>query len=188
MDPVELLLHPVRLRIVHAMNGGRILTTADLCALLPDVSKATVYRHVGLLAEGGLLAVEGEQRVRGAVERRYRLESARAVVDADRAASMALEDYRRAFAVAMAALLSEFGTYLDRDGADPVSDLVGFRQHAIWLSPRELAEMIGELRAVLVPRLANAPTPERTRHLVSPILFPAEEPPARADGPGRRPA
>lgn len=126
MEPVELLLHPVRLRIVHAMSGGRILTTADLCALLPDVSKATVYRHVGLLANGGLLAVEGEQRVRGAVERRYRLEQARAVVGADRTAAMSKEDYRNAFAVAMAALLAEFGAYLDRDGADPVADLAGF--------------------------------------------------------------
>ena len=31
--------HPVRLRIVHAMRG-RTLTTAQLCARLPDVSKA----------------------------------------------------------------------------------------------------------------------------------------------------
>jgi hypothetical protein len=31
MDTVELLLHPVRLRIVHAMSGGRVLTTAALC-------------------------------------------------------------------------------------------------------------------------------------------------------------
>nr|BFD80605.1 hypothetical protein StreXyl84_00060 [Streptomyces sp. Xyl84] len=82
MDTVELLLHPVRMRIVHAMHDGRTRTTTELCALLPDVSKATVYRHVGLLADGGLLAVEGEQRVRGSVERRYQLHRDRAVIDA----------------------------------------------------------------------------------------------------------
>jgi hypothetical protein len=32
----------------------------------------------------------------------------------------------------MAALLAEFETYLSRDGADPVADLVGIRQHALW--------------------------------------------------------
>src|SRR6185312_13615775 len=73
MDPVELLLHPVRLRIVHALSGGRTVTTAQLCARMPDVSQATVYRHVGLLTDAGILEVAGEQRVRGFVERSYRL-------------------------------------------------------------------------------------------------------------------
>ncbi|MGW7573410.1 helix-turn-helix domain-containing protein [Streptomyces sp. NPDC054765] len=181
METVDLLLHPVRLRIVHALSGGRSLTTSQLCALLPDVSKATVYRHVGLLADGGLLEVVDEQRVRGAVERRYRLRRERAVIDAETAASVSPEDHRRGFAVAVATLLAEFHAYLDRDGADPAADLVGYRQHALWLSPDELAGLIGEMRDVLVSRMANEPSPGRTRYLLSPILFPAEEPPA-ADG------
>ena len=32
MDSLDLLAHPIRLRIVHAMGGGRLLTTAQLCA------------------------------------------------------------------------------------------------------------------------------------------------------------
>lgn len=171
---MELLIHPVRLRIVHAMSGGRNLTTSQLCARLPDVSKATVYRQVSLLADGGVLEVEGEQRVRGAVERRYRLRRERAVIDADTAASASPDDHRRAFAVAMATLIAEFNAYLDRDDADPAADSVGYRQHSLWLSPEELVEMIGELREAIVPRLHNEPAPGRTRHLLSPILFPVE--------------
>ncbi|MFI0214253.1 helix-turn-helix domain-containing protein [Streptomyces lydicus] len=177
MDTVDLLLHPVRLRIVHALYGGRTLTTSQVCGLLSDVSKATVYRHVGLLAEAGVLEVAGEQRVRGAVERRYRLQPSRAVIDAETAASVSLEDHRRAFAVAMTTLLAEFNAYLDRDGADPVADMVGYRQHAVWLSEDERAELIEEMRAVLVSRMGNGPSPRRTRHLLSPVLFPAEQPP-----------
>jgi hypothetical protein len=52
---------------------------------------------------------------------------------------------------------------------------LGYRQHAVWLSPDELMAMIGELREVIAPRLANEPSPERGRHLLSPILFPAED-------------
>jgi DNA-binding transcriptional ArsR family regulator len=172
MDTVDLLLHPVRLRIVHAMSGDRTLTTSELCALLPDVSKATVYRQVGLLAEGGLLDVDGEHRVRGAVERRYRLHRERAVIDASTAASATTADHRRVFAVAMATLMAEFGAYLDRD-PDPAADQVGYRQHAIWLSEDERAELIEGLREVIVTKLRNGPGPGRTRHLISPILFPS---------------
>src|SRR5438128_445211 len=61
------------------MRGGRTLTTARLCALLPDVSKAMVYRHVDLLAAGGILEVVDERRVRGAAERHCRSTAAAAV-------------------------------------------------------------------------------------------------------------
>ncbi|GGJ70534.1 hypothetical protein GCM10010121_096450 [Streptomyces brasiliensis] len=38
MDSLDLLAHPIRLRIVHAMGGGRLLTTAQLCARIPEAS------------------------------------------------------------------------------------------------------------------------------------------------------
>ncbi len=62
MNTLDLILHPVRLRIVHAMSGGRTRTTSELCTSLPDVPRTTLYRHVGLLAEAGVLEVVGEQR------------------------------------------------------------------------------------------------------------------------------
>ncbi|MEU4525385.1 helix-turn-helix domain-containing protein [Amycolatopsis sp. NPDC024027] len=181
MDTLELLGHPVRLRIVHAMRGGRTLTTAELGALLPNVSKAMVYRHVDLLAAGGVLEVADERRVRGAVERHYRLRRDRASVDPGTAASMSPDDHRRGFAVALAALVAEFNAYLDRDDADPRVDPVGYQQHAVWLDRDELAALVGELRAAILPRLANPAAPGRARYLLSPILFPSE-PPATESG------
>ena len=178
MDTLDLLLHPVRLRIVHAMSGGRTRTTSDLCARLPDVPKTTVYRHVGLLAEAGVLEVADELRVHGAVERHYRLRRERTEIDADAAASMSLDDHRHGFAAAMAVLLAEFNAYLDRDGADPAADSVGYRQGVLWLSPDERAELIDAVRDVLMSRGRNNPTPDRSPHLLSMIFFPAEEPPA----------
>ncbi len=166
---MELLAHPVRMRIVHALRG-RELTTGQLCELLPDVSKAMVYRHVEALAAGEVLEVASERRVRGAVERTYRLHNA--TIDTE---DLTVDDYRRGFDLALATLLTEFTAYLNRDGVDPTADLVGFRQHAVWLSREELTDFITELRQVIVPRLAQEPTADRSRYLLSPILFPAEE-------------
>lgn len=176
MDTPDLLLHPVRLRIVHAMSGGRVRTTSDLCAHLADVPKTTVYRHVGLLAEAGVLEVAGEQRVHGAVERRYRLHRDRAVIGRDPAASMSLEDHRQVFAAAMATLLAEFNSYLDQDRADPAADMAGYIQLPLWLSRDELAGLIREVRRALLARRDNEATPDRRPYLVSPILFPLTEP------------
>src|SRR5215831_1697445 len=61
----DLLLHPVRLRILQTFLGDRTLTTSDLQAELPDVPPASLYRHVGKLVDAGVLAVVSERRVRG---------------------------------------------------------------------------------------------------------------------------
>ncbi|SOE15046.1 Helix-turn-helix domain-containing protein [Streptomyces sp. 2323.1] len=184
MDATDLLLHPVRLRVVHALSGGRVLTTAQLCKRMPEVGKVTVYRHVALLAEGGFLEVAEEQRVRGAVERHYRLRQDRPVVDAEAAAAMSLDDHRRGFAAAMAVLIAEFNAYLDRDGAAPIADAVSYRQGTLWLSPDELAEMNHKLLAILGPLLANQPEPGRAPYLLSRIFFPSEQAPSDEERPG----
>jgi len=181
MDTVELVAHPVRLRIIHAMRGGRTLTTSGLCVLLPGVSKATLYRHIDVLAAAGILEIASEQRVRGAVERRYRLSQDRASVSPETFKEVSREGHRRAFAAAMAALLAEFNAYLDHDDADPPADRVGYQQRGVWLTPDELLGMITGLQHAIAPLLDNPATPDRTRYLVSPILFPAEKP-ARKSG------
>jgi DNA-binding transcriptional ArsR family regulator len=175
VDTLELLLHPVRVRILHAMSGGLTHTTSELRARLPDVSKATVYRHVSLLAEAGVLEVVSEQRVHGAVERRYRLHRPLAVIDTDAAASMTLDEHRSAFAAGMAALVAEFNTYLDRANADPTADKVGYRQIPLWLSKDEIAELISEVQGTIIAKVDNQPAAGRRLYLLSPILFPIEE-------------
>ena len=176
IDAADLILHPTRIRIVHALYDGRTLTTAQLCAQMPDVSKATMYRQVSLLADGGILEVAEEQRVHGTLERSYRLYRARAVIDANAAAAMSQEDHRRGFTAAMAALLAEFNTYLDREHADPFADSVSYRQFTFWLNEDEFAALIGEVSSALSSRMNNRPAPGRTRYLLSTILFPTEDP------------
>ncbi|WP_136042652.1 MULTISPECIES: helix-turn-helix domain-containing protein [unclassified Microbacterium] len=173
MTKRDLLTHPVRLRIIHAMSGGRSATGSEIRAALADVPKATLYRHLALLTDGGVLEVDSEQRVRGAVERRYRLNRAASVIDPAMAASTSIAEHRRAFAAAAAVLLTEFNAYLDRPDADPTADLVGYRQHSIWLSPDEREQLISDLRDAIVPHMGHEPSAARSRHLLSPILFPA---------------
>ncbi|WP_112239928.1 helix-turn-helix domain-containing protein [Kribbella monticola] len=180
MGPLELLGHPVRLRIVHALRGQRMLTTQELGGLVADVSKATLYRHVELLLEGGILEVAEERRVRGATERRYRLRADRASITPEQVAQVTVDDHRQGFVAAMAALIAEFNGYLDRENADPIRDLVGYRQHAVWLSPGEVEQLIQGMRAAILPVLSNEAAPDRARYLLSPILFPVEDPPTGA--------
>ncbi|GAA4612609.1 helix-turn-helix domain-containing protein [Saccharopolyspora hordei] len=172
MASADLLLHPVRARILKTLFGSDPLTTAQLRERLPDIPPATMYRHVAVLAEAGVLEVVEEKRVRGTVERSYRVRQDQAVVDPEAREAMSLEDHRRAFTAFSASLMADFERYLSSDGAKPAEDGVAYRQGAVWLTPEEYAELIEELTAVVVARTGNEPTPDRVRHVVSLVVVP----------------
>jgi hypothetical protein len=173
MTSAELLLHPVRLRIVQAFLGGRELTTADLRDELSDVPTATLYRQVATLWEGGVLEVTEERKIRGTFERRYRLAPEAASVGPEEAAGMTVEEQRRAFLTFVAGLLADFDRYLERGDVDLARDRVGYRQVALYLTDSELDELLAELRAVFATRLDRPAGEGRTRRLVSTLVMPA---------------
>lgn len=182
MTSAELLLHPVRLRIVQAFLGDRALTTAQLARELGDVPTGSLYRHVALLARAGVLQVVAQRRVRGAVERTYTMRLAAAQVSADDAAAMTPEQHRQAFMAFLAGLLAEFDRYIDSGAPDLARDRAGYRMAAVWVTDEELAALISELVAVIGPRLANPPAGGRRRRLLAGVLLPAVEPSAPPGG------
>ena len=173
MSSADLLLHPVRMRVVQAFLGGRTLTTGDLRDQLPDVPAASLYRHVGLLAEGGVLVVAGERKVRGAAERSYRL-AAESLLQPEDTAALSAEDHRRAFTSFVGMLLGDFDRYLRQAGDPPdlLRDRVGYRQAAVWVTDEEFDAMIAEVAAAVQARLAHRPDGARRRRLISTVNVP----------------
>jgi hypothetical protein len=176
MASADLLLHPVRLRIVQAFLGDRALTTTQLRAELPDVPSGSLYRHVARLVDGGVLAVVGERRVRGALERTYVLRNSAARLGVKEIAEMSRDEHRQAFLAFVAGLIGDFDRYLARDEIDPLRDGASYNLAAMWLDDAELAELARELYIVLEPRLANQPRGGRTRRLLATVLLPAPDP------------
>jgi DNA-binding transcriptional ArsR family regulator len=174
MTSADLLLHPVRLRVLQAFLGDRALTTSDLRAELGDVPPASLYRHVARLVDAGVLSVVAERRVRGAVERTYVLRVAAASVNLDELATMSREDHRQLFMAFVAGLLGDFDRYLSRDDIEFLRDGVSFRMVGMWLDDGEFAELMRDLARVLQPRLANAPRAGRRRRILGSVLLPGD--------------
>src|SRR6266567_5461566 len=168
----DLLLHPIRLRIVQAFLGDRALTTSALAAELADVPAASLYRHVARLVNAGVLAVVTERRVRGALERTYVLRLTAASIGLDELAAMSPDEHRQAFMAFVAGLLGDFDRYLARGDIDFLRDGVRYNMAGLWLDDAELTELQRELLRVLQPRLANPPAPGRKRRILGTILLP----------------
>jgi Helix-turn-helix domain len=184
-DTADLLLHPVRLRIVQAFLGDRALTTSGLSTGLSDVPPASLYRHVARLVDAGVLQVVAERRARGAVERTYVLRLAAARVGLDELAAMSADDHRQMFRAFAAGLLADFDRYLQRDRVDLVRDGVSFGIEGFWLDDTEFRELMLDIYRVLQPRRVNLPKPGRRRRLLASVLLPADETPSGDEVPGQ---
>ncbi|MGP2439786.1 helix-turn-helix domain-containing protein [Streptomyces sp. JW3] len=172
MATANLLLHPVRMRILQTLVGAGELTTAQLRDRLPDVSPASMYRHVATLTQAGILEVVHERRVRGTVERSYRVRQDEALVDADARAAMTKDDHRQAVTVFTGALMDGFDRYLSRDDADPPREGVLYRQGAVWVTPEEFTELVAELEELVARRTGHSAGDGRIRHIISLALVP----------------
>ncbi len=176
-NTADLVLHPVRLRIIQTLLGGIELTTAQIAAKLSDVATATLYRQISTLVEAGVLDVVGERRVRGAVERTYKLHVSSTEVSDHDLAKMSAAEHKQAFATFVASLLANFDAYADRGDVDMVRDRVGYRHRALWLTDEEMDEFLAQIRGLYAEKAQNEPGKGRVRRLVSNVFIPAFDEP-----------
>ncbi len=169
--PADLLLHPVRLRIVQAMIE-RPMTATEVKNLLGDVAQATLYRHLKQLHEGGLLKIVDERQVRGGVERTYRVVAEAVSLGADDLLGADADDHFRYFATFVGTLLTDYASYLQAGPIDVAADRVGFRQIPLWLTDEELDELAEELGSALQSRIGHLPGGGRRRRLLTSIVMP----------------
>ena len=171
----DLILHPVRVRIIGLLAGGRRLTARQMVERLGNVPQPSLYRHLKKLVKGGVLAIEDERRVRGAVERVYGLAVGRAQLTAEDLAGASPDDHMRYFMTFIASLLDDFASYLEQQDIDLLKDGVGYGQVPLYLSEREFDDVAGQIRDVLTRAAANQPTAGRRRRTFSTIVMPEPE-------------
>lgn len=179
MPSADLLLHPVRLRVVKAFLGDRALTTSQLAEELGDVPTGSLYRHVAKLAGAGVLQVVAERRVRGIIERTYTLRLHAARIGAAEAEAMTAEEHEKAFTAYVAGMLADAERYINGPSPDFLRDGFSYHTAAMWLTDAEYGEFVRDLMKAVQPRLANAPAKGRKRRMLYSIFLPGPEQPAK---------
>ena len=179
MPRLDLIVHPIRLRLIQAFSPGDRLTAHQLAARLPDIPPATLYRHLGALVRGGVLAVVQVRPVRAAQEKVYSLVEGAANVGPTESRAANSADHLRHFTVFLGLLRGDFERYLTRrPRPDLAKDGVAYYQIPVFATDREHRRFIRELKALLDPLRKNEPNGSRTRRFVNIVTLP---------GPGLRP-
>lgn len=69
MNIIQILSHPIRIKILQHLQVKGAATTKQLAELMPDVATPTLYRHINALLKEGILLVKEERPIRGSIER-----------------------------------------------------------------------------------------------------------------------
>jgi DNA-binding transcriptional ArsR family regulator len=180
LSRATLLFHPVRLRIAQLLTGSRQLTAHQIAQGVPQVPQASLYRHLNLLVEGGIVTVADERPVqnRNLVEKVYTLDLEAATLQPKELAQASPDDQRRYFTLFLLMVLGDFERYLQwqHRGETVGSDAVEYQHHALYLSDEEAHQLLADLRAVRVAAQAKAPTAERRRRYLTLTFMPGFEP------------
>ena len=165
---IELVMNPVRQRIIQCIALRGTVTTAQMLEELTDVPKASLYRHVKLLHEGGLLEVAEETKVRGTILRAYRLRQTPVDTGSNDQASAAIYN-------ALMTLMSSFRAYFGRPDRDPIADRLFLGTSTLMMTDGEFDEFTAGVGQLIQGAMTNKPAEGRKPRRITFISSPCEE-------------
>lgn len=174
----DIILHPIRMKIIQVLGGGKRRSIQEIGAVLSDVPQATLYRHVNTLLDHGILQVVQENQIRGTVEKILAINETE--IHNQGIEKLSPEEHINLFTTFMTNLVGEFSHYTKQPSFDPLHDGMGYRQAMIHLNDEEWNAFIQELRAVMQKAIEKEPREDRKTRTISTIIIPKKIP--REDG------
>jgi DNA-binding transcriptional ArsR family regulator len=171
---IEIVIHPVRLRILQCLEG-RPRTTQEIADQLVDVPKSSLYRHLKLLLDAGFVDVAETHLVQGIQEKVYQLKRPARLGPED-IVGISAEDHLRYFTTYLMVLLRGFSRYLtDSVDIDFERDRAGYSEVSFRATPEELDGFVKTLNGALAPLMQNQTVSGRRRHKIAIITYPEDQ-------------
>ena len=172
---MDAFVNPVKSKLLLEIYTRQKMTTTELSAALPDITQATLYRHLNRMLTDGLIEVVEENKIRGVTEKVYGI-----AFDFDSVGKKLFEKNPSAtllqmFTQYMMAFLQEFKDYSRRGKIDPEKEPFSFTVCPCYASPEEIKDALTKIGEILTPLLQNPSTPDRKMHSFGVILTPPKE-------------
>lgn len=171
MDLNNILLNPVRARIIQYLAFHKAVTAGELVSFMTDIPRTTLYRHINTLVKSNILSIVSENRIRGTLEKVYSLN-----ISAISSENTLENAPRNAFGFLMN-IYSDFERYFNTENPNPGRDKLFLNNIVLMLSDEEYDGFLMELQTLLRKHLNNEPSSERKPRNLSIISAPSTEQP-----------
>jgi hypothetical protein len=150
------------------LAAGLVRTPGQIAAGMPDVPQTTLYRHINLLIEGGILQVVRETKVRGTLEREVTLPLGTARISPQAMAALPPEEQFYYFVNFVSMLLHDFTAHQQRGN----EDIVLYTKQRLYATPEEIMALSGQVEAMFAPYLHPDRAPDAPPWFFSGIVIP----------------
>lgn len=168
MNKERLIQNSVANRIVQALYMNGEMTTIEIQQSIRDVSQATVYRYVKLLAQYGFLRISKEEKIRGQIEKTY------CIGEISISDSGNSEDAMKSVDLFLKKIRGEYASYFESENS-PKEDGLFLQQSSLVLSDCEYDDFCREIKDILKKYVAREKTSERRVRNIYMISAPGEE-------------
>lgn len=170
MKTADILLHPVRMRIIQALVEAESATTANIIEKLQDTPTSSVYRQIAKLQEAGVIVAVGERPVRGVTEKTYAIaEKYRRVNQAD-ISTFSQDELAVLYRAYLAGMSSLFDRYVQGDYGIAQDNLT-FAQASFWATDSEMKKFLNDVSTAIV-KLSQNTSENRKRYTLGTIAIP----------------
>lgn len=139
----DIMLNPVRMRIIQTIAARQTLTAAEICEKISDIPRTTLYRHIKILLDNDILSVVSEQKIRGSLERTLAINTGEIVKH------NTLENAsQNAFAFLMKKYV-KLQNYFNGENPNPVKDRVFMNTTILMATDDEFDQFLSELSGLL---------------------------------------
>lgn len=166
---IKIIMNPTRQRIIQYLIIHNEGTTKEIHAELSDIPSASLYRHIKALHEHRCIEVVSEKKLRGTIERTWRL------TKDPFGTNPTSEDITFLFQNGLLSLLSSFQKYFSSEDADPQRDLLSLSTSTLLLTDEEFMNFLQKIGAILNEVIQNQPIEGRKPRRITFISSPCEK-------------
>ncbi|WP_274309939.1 helix-turn-helix domain-containing protein [Solibacillus daqui] len=115
-NKVEILMHPVRIKISQALlrNREHGLTPLEMVKILKDVPQATLYRQLQILVDAGIISVIQEKKVKSVSEKYYAINENEIRINGDEWSQVSTEEKLDYISYYQLLLMTQYKNYLEK--------------------------------------------------------------------------
>lgn len=143
-DIMEVMLNPVRLRIIQELAASGSITAVELCEKISNVPRTTMYRHIKVLLDNNILSVVSEKKIRGSLERTLALNAG------EISKHNTLENASQNALRFMMNRYARFHNYFNGENPDPGRDKIFMNTSVLMMDDHEFDQFLSELRELLI--------------------------------------
>jgi len=146
-DIIEVLLNPIRMRIIQLFADGtrEKMTATEICDVLNDIPRTTLYRHINVLIEANVLDIVSERKVRGSLERTLAINTA----EIQKLQGTEVENAPQLTLSFLMTIYAKFDKYYRKHGGKPQEgDTLFFVSGILMLTDEEFKNYLTEIGEV----------------------------------------